>query len=416
MPSFVHRITKYDPADRDEHGSYSGSEDTVSDHGPVEAAYLEAVAAFASATGVDRLAVREPATAGLVRFGREPAVDGHGPAGIFPFDLSEFHDGAEISLRAGLELVRAMLRDHGVWCRLEVEGVFAVHVGWDQYVYVGSDRPCEGAVARTRALGLFPERLEVSPYDAEFDEPGAQRPADDEFWARLSWFVAGRQAVLLEEEFVDGASRWHRLDAGRLDGVRAGLAPRARLTVWPDLSADIDAVLATLPQDGPAEVVWEDRDGVITGAIVDETEHGTLAARMADARAAAVLPLDADARHPLFTAVLTDRDGVLRARWRTGQTPSDRDWAFLKTLRRGQTVTGVVTRIASFGVTFVDIGGFTAMINLPELSRRHIAHPSDVVTVGQEISAKILDVDMVRERVSLSLSALADDTTGCGGA
>ena len=88
---------------------------------------------------------------------------------------------------------------------------------------------------------------------------------------------------------------------------------------------------------------------------------------------------------------------------------SDRHWAILKTLRRGQVITGTVTEIASFGVTFVDIGGFTAMINIPELSWRHIDHPSDVVTVGQEITAEILDVDMVRERVPLSLKALQAD-------
>lgn len=42
-PSFVHRVTKYDPADRDEHGHYTGPEDTLSDHGPMEAAYLAAL-------------------------------------------------------------------------------------------------------------------------------------------------------------------------------------------------------------------------------------------------------------------------------------------------------------------------------------------------------------------------------------
>ncbi len=40
-PYFAHRITKYNPADRDEHGRYNGAEDTMSDHGPVEAAYLD---------------------------------------------------------------------------------------------------------------------------------------------------------------------------------------------------------------------------------------------------------------------------------------------------------------------------------------------------------------------------------------
>ncbi|GAA3422488.1 hypothetical protein GCM10018952_74330 [Streptosporangium vulgare] len=56
---------------------------------------------------------------------------------------------------------------------------------------------------------------------------------------------------------------------------------------------------------------------------------------------------------------------------------------FLRTLRRGQRIEGTVIEVADFGVTFVDIGGFTAMINIPELSWRRFNHPSDVVSVGQ---------------------------------
>ncbi|MEU7962308.1 S1 RNA-binding domain-containing protein [Streptomyces sp. NPDC049097] len=57
----------------------------------------------------------------------------------------------------------------------------------------------------------------------------------------------------------------------------------------------------------------------------------------------------------------------------------------------------------------MDIGGFEAMINVPELSWRPINFPTDVVSVGQEITAEILDVDLTRERVSLSLKALHED-------
>ncbi|MEV3952317.1 S1 RNA-binding domain-containing protein [Streptomyces halstedii] len=314
-----------------------------------------------------------------------------------------------MSLSLGLELVRVMLRDNGAWCRLEVEDRFVVQVGWDQYVYVSSDKPCERAFARTLALGLFPERLEASPYDADFDEPGVQRPADEDFWARLRWSIAMRQAAILEEGYLHNASRWHRLTDGNLAAARARLTPRAQLTVWPDLSTDVDAVLASLPDEGPVEFVWEDENGAISSTMADESEYRELAAQVAGARAAMALSLALDERHPLFTAVLPDSDGVLRARWRTGPTPSDRNWAFLKTLHRGQICTGTVTEIASFGVTFVDIGGFTAMINIPELSWRRFDHPSDVVAVGQEISAEILDVDLVRERVALSLKALQED-------
>ena len=193
MLPYVYRVTKYDPADRDEHGRYIGPEESVSDHGPVEAAYLQAVAALAEDTGVHQLTIREPQITGLVHFGLEPAVEGHGLAGLFPPDLTGFHDGAQVPVAVGLELVRAMLRDNGASCHLEVEDVFAVHVGWDQYVYVGTSDPCERALSRTRELGLFPERLEAaSPYDEALDEePGEQRPADDIFWARLRWCESG---------------------------------------------------------------------------------------------------------------------------------------------------------------------------------------------------------------------------------
>jgi small subunit ribosomal protein S1 len=215
----------------------------------------------------------------------------------------------------------------------------------------------------------------------------------------------------LEEGYILNASRWHRLTSDTVDAVRAGLTPRARLIVWPDLSTDVEGILAALPDEGSIELVWEDEHGQITSTIADETQFTELAAQVTGARAATVLSLYVDERRPLFTAVLPDSDGVLRARWRTEPTPSDHNWAFLKTLHRGQICNGTVREIANFGV-FVDIGGFTAVINIPELSWRPVDHPSEILTLGQEITAQILDLDMVRERVTLSLEALREDPPG----
>ncbi|WP_327350310.1 RNA-binding protein [Streptomyces sp. NBC_01304] len=314
-PSFIHRITKYDPADRDEHGHYTGAEEVVSDHGPVEAAYLAAIAAFAEASGIDRLEIREPAVTGFVHFGVELSDGGYGLGGLFPPDLAGYHDGAEVSLPVALELVRAMLRDQGAWCRLEAGDVFTVHVGWDQYVYVGSDRQCADAVARTRELGLFPEPMATSPYAAKLEEPDVMEVADERFWARVRTVLASRKAVLLEEGYVRNAARFHRLTRENLDALRTGLSPRALLTVWPDLNPDVGAVLATLPEEGSAEFVWEAQDGTIRQAVVDDTEYQDLATLVAGARAACVLPMYLDERHPLLCVALPDSDGVLRARW-----------------------------------------------------------------------------------------------------
>ncbi|GAA2016483.1 hypothetical protein GCM10009839_10100 [Catenulispora yoronensis] len=416
MLPYSYRITKYDPADRNEHGHYIGDQEPVSDHGPIEAAYLQTVAAFAASTGVTSVAIREPGlVSSFVHFGLEPVAEGHGLTGLFPSDLAGFHDGAEVPVGLGLELVRAMLRDSGVFCSLEVEDRFAVHIGWDQYMYISSAEPCHDAVARAAELGLFPEAVDASPYEGAFEEPGEQRPADADFWAHLRRTLLHREAAILEESHLQNVSRWHRLSSDNLDTVRAGLAPRARLTVWPDLSRDVAvdvtvaATLAELSEDDIVEVVWEDQDGRIVSAIVDDSEFAELSTRLAQARAIAVLPLAEDDRHPLFAAVLPDPDGVLRARWRTVQTDSDRAWAVMKTLRRGQRVTGTVVKIATFGVTFVDIGGVTAMINLPELSWRPFHDPAEVVKEGQVITAEILDVDMDREQVPLSLRAVQPD-------
>ncbi|WP_445056264.1 S1 RNA-binding domain-containing protein [Streptomyces griseus] len=396
VPTYVYRVTKYDPDHRDEHGYYTGPEDTVSDRGAVEAAYLRAVAAFAEDSGVDRPVIREP---------QAPSPP-FGSTAVLP---EGFHDGAEVSLDVGLELVRSMLRDSGAWCRLEVEDRFTVHVGWDQYLYVGSDRPCERALALTRRLGLFPERLGSSPYAVETDVEEVRRPADDAFWSGLRRMVSARRAGLLEEMYVEGASRWHRLTRDGVDAVRARIAPRARIAVWPDLSDDVEAVLGALPAEGTVECVWQDTDGDVHSVLVDEDSVPVLTARLSGATAVALLPLTVDERVPLFTGVMPDADGVLRARWGNEPTPSDRHWALLRTLRPGQIVTGTVTHIASFGVTFVDIGGFEAMINIPELSWRRFEHPSDVVSVGEVIEAEVLGVAFLPERVSLSLKSLHED-------
>ncbi|MBU2666244.1 hypothetical protein KOI35_22335 [Actinoplanes bogorensis] len=151
-PPYAWRVTKYDPADRDAQGRYIGDEDSDSDHGPIEAAYLATVAAFAAESGVDVLQVREPSVPSVV--GLDPGrLDGL--AELFGGDLDGYHDGAPVGLETALELVRSMLRGDGGWCRLEAGADFLVHVGWDQYMYVGSHRDCPEATApgRRRVLG-----------------------------------------------------------------------------------------------------------------------------------------------------------------------------------------------------------------------------------------------------------------------
>ncbi|MEO3814390.1 RNA-binding protein [Sphaerisporangium sp. B11E5] len=313
----VHRVTKYDPADRNEHGHHVGPDDVYSDHGPVEAAYLASVAAFAEEAGITHLTIREPEVSGFVNFGADPPVDGHGLAGLFPPDLTGYHDGAQVPMAVALELVRVMLRDNGAWCRLEAEDQFFVHVGYDQYVYVGSASSCPHAVTLTHQRGLFAEPIDQSPYDPQLDEDRFRTatPADDAFWAELNALISQQGAVVLEEGYLSNASRWHRITLDEVVPTRTRLTPRARLRIWPDLSTDVDATLADLPHEGFVEIVWQDPQGHITSLTVDESKYPALPAMPAEARAVLILSSYQDERTPLMAAVMPDPDGVLRARW-----------------------------------------------------------------------------------------------------
>lgn len=310
----VHRITKYDPAHRDGRGAYRGPEDVSSDHGPVEAAYLAAVSAFAEDSGVTRLTVRDPAVSGLVHFAAERLIEGHGLHGLFPSDLTGYHDGARVTLEIGRELVRAMLRGNGARCRLESEDRFFVHVGYDQYMYVGSAEPCGRAVAVTAASGLFVESLDGSPYDPDGDGPYESRPADAAFWAEVAVLAAEHGGVPLEEQIVGNHSRWHRITA---DAPVPDLGPRALLSVWPDLSTDVPAVLRTMSPDFAGWAVVEYGDGRIHSFHADGDDRAGLTEVLAGARAAMLLPYATDDHNPLLVAVQPDDDGIIRARWQS---------------------------------------------------------------------------------------------------
>jgi predicted RNA-binding protein with RPS1 domain/anti-sigma regulatory factor (Ser/Thr protein kinase) len=80
----------------------------------------------------------------------------------------------------------------------------------------------------------------------------------------------------------------------------------------------------------------------------------------------------------------------------------------LNQLAKGQVRKGVVSSIVNFGA-FVDLGGVDGLVHISELSWKHIDHPGEVVEVGQEVTVEVLDVDLERERVSLSLKATQED-------
>ena len=80
----------------------------------------------------------------------------------------------------------------------------------------------------------------------------------------------------------------------------------------------------------------------------------------------------------------------------------------LETLQEGAVVHGVVKNITEYGA-FVDLGGIDGLLHITDMAWRRVRHPTEVVSVGQELTAKVLKFDAEKNRVSLGLKQMGDD-------
>jgi small subunit ribosomal protein S1 len=76
----------------------------------------------------------------------------------------------------------------------------------------------------------------------------------------------------------------------------------------------------------------------------------------------------------------------------------------LADLYEGQVIKGQVARLTDFGA-FIDLGGIDGLVHVSEISHSHVAKPSDVLSVGDEVEVQVLSVDPEKERISLSIKA-----------
>lgn len=80
----------------------------------------------------------------------------------------------------------------------------------------------------------------------------------------------------------------------------------------------------------------------------------------------------------------------------------------LETLSEGAIVKGIVKNITDYGA-FVDLGGIDGLLHITDLAWRRVKHPSEVLAVGDEVTAKVLKFDNEKNRVSLGLKQLGED-------
>ena len=163
----------------------------------------------------------------------------------------------------------------------------------------------------------------------------------------------------------------------------------------------------------------KNRDGTVTGPVIEVVKgglildiglRGFLPASLVEMRRVRDLqPYVGKELECRIIELDKNRNNVVLSRRKfLEESQAEQRHEFLTSLEKGEIRTGTVSSIVNFGA-FVDLGGVDGLVHVSELSWKHVDHPSEVVEVGQEVQVEVLDVDLERERVSLSLKATQED-------
>jgi small subunit ribosomal protein S1 len=163
----------------------------------------------------------------------------------------------------------------------------------------------------------------------------------------------------------------------------------------------------------------KESDGVVSGPVIEVVKgglildiglRGFLPASLVELRRVRDLqPYVGRSLEAKIIELDKNRNNVVLSRraW-LEETQREQREEFLVNLKPGEVRRGTVSSVVNFGA-FVDLGGMDGLVHVSELSWKHVDHPSSVVQVGDEIEVQVLDVDLDKERISLSLKATQQD-------
>ncbi len=282
-----------------------------------------------------------------------------------------------------------------------------------------------------------------------FDESGAYTPrqivADDLDGTSLEDAIAGTIVEFDDGDIVAGTVVKVDKDEVLLDiGFKSeGVIPARELSIRHDVDpseivtvGDAIEALVLQKEDKEGRLIlskkraqyeraWgtieeiKERDGVVSGPVIEMVKgglildiglRGFLPASLVELRR--VRDLQPYVGRNLEAKIIEldkNRNNVVLSRraWLEETQKEQRD-EFLANLKPGEVRHGTVSSVVNFGA-FVDLGGMDGLIHVSELSWKHVDHPSSVVAVGDEVEVRVLDVDLDRERISLSLKATQAD-------
>ena len=169
---------------------------------------------------------------------------------------------------------------------------------------------------------------------------------------------------------------------------------------------------------GRIEMVMHD-GGTVTGPVIEVVKgglivdiglRGFLPASLVDLRRVRDLHpfVGEDIEAKVIELDKNRNNVVLSRRAFLEEAQAEQRQAFLSDLEPGAVRQGVVSSVVNFGA-FVDLGGMDGLVHVSELSWQHVSHPGEIVSVGNEVTVKVLEVDRDRERISLSIRQTKED-------
>ncbi len=237
--------------------------------------------------------------------------------------------------------------------------------------------------------------------------------------------------VDMDEVLVDIGYKSEGVIPARELSIRNDVDPGELVSIGDEVEAlvlqkeDKDGRLLLSKKRAQYERAWgsieeiKERDGMVSGPVIEVVKgglivdiglRGFLPASLVELRRVRDLqPYIGKSIDAKIIELDKNRNNVvLSRRAYLEETQKEQREDFLTNLSPGEVRSGVVSSVVNFGA-FVDLGGMDGLIHVSELSWKHVDHPGSVVAVGDEVTVQVLEVDMDRERISLSLKATQQD-------
>ena len=286
-----------------------------------------------------------------------------------------------------------------------------------------------------------PDSLETPADEIEFRQITENDVSDDELDALYASSMVGVEdgqlitgtvvKIDMDEVLLDIGYKSEGVIPSRELSIRNDVDPTGIVSLGDEIEAlvltkeDKEGRLILSKKRAQYERAWgqiekiKEAEGVVTGPVIEVVKggliidiglRGFLPASLVELRRVRDLqPYVGKTLEAKIIELDKNRNNVVLSRraW-LEETQKEQREDFLVNLKPGERRRGVVSSVVNFGA-FVDLGGMDGLVHVSELSWKHVDHPGSVVAVGDEIDVEVLEVDMDRERISLSLKATQAD-------